>query len=331
MIAKPRMIPLIVEEIDAVLSRIPLFHPKRAQLEEDRRNYMAGYNGEKQIDYHLDSYINGNALYFAGLRLIYENHAFQMDTLIVTPFFLLIIESKNIAGILNFEKDSTQVIREFNGKIQGFKNPIIQVALQRKYLMSWLKKHKFPQFPIIDLVGIADRRTIIKTTSDNRKIFEKLIHADVLEEKINRFESAYTTKQLNNRQLQKLHQLLLREDTPAPPSILKFHGIEQKELIPGNQCLNCKQYPLIRIANKWYCQKCRTYSKNVHINSIKDFFLIISTTITNKLCREFLMIDNPDIAKRVLTSLNLPTSGSNKNRQYHRPKDVQHWIQRQRS
>ncbi|WP_147534981.1 hypothetical protein [Bacillus marasmi] len=54
---KPRQIPLIVEEIDAVLSRLQPFHPKRAQLEDEKRNYMSGYYGERQIDYFLDAYI----------------------------------------------------------------------------------------------------------------------------------------------------------------------------------------------------------------------------------------------------------------------------------
>ncbi|MGJ7920743.1 nuclease-related domain-containing protein [Neobacillus sp. LXY-4] len=329
--AKPRLIPLIVEEIDAVLSRIPLFHPKRAQLEEERRNYMAGYNGEKQIDHYLDSYINGNYLYFADLRLIFENHAFQMDTLIVTPFFLVIIESKNIAGILTFEKDSTQVIREYNGKLQGFKNPIVQVKRQKKLLTAWLKKHKFPPIPIVDLVGVADRRTIIKTSSDNRQIFQKLIYADVLEEKIKTYEDGYTKKQLSARQITKLHKLLLEEHTPALPSILKFHSIDVSELIKGIQCPICKQFSLVRQVKNWFCVKCKIYSKNAHKKAIVDYFLLISPSVSNKNLREFILVNSRHIVKKLLQSLNLPTSGSNKNRQYHRPKDVQHWIQRQRS
>ncbi len=322
MIAKRRQIPLIVFEIDAILRRLDLFHPKRAALLEDRRIYMAGYNGEKQIDYHLESYNKGNSHFFADLRLIIENCPFQMDNLIVTINFLIIIETKNIAGTLTFEKDSSQMIRELNGNIQGFKNPIIQVAKQKRRLIAWLKKNKFPSIPIIDLVGIADRRTIIKTTPDNRQIFEKLIHADMLEEKINQLEARYATPQLNTRQINKLNQLLLKEHTPAPPSILKKHGILESELTKGNQCINCEHYPLIRISKKWYCRNCKSYSKTAHIKGVHDYFLIISTTITNKLCREFLLVESPTVAKRILWSLKLKTSGSNKNRIYHRPQNL---------
>lgn len=318
-----RKVPQIVHEIDAALSRMHMFHQKRSILEEARRNYMSGYNGERQIDYYLKNYKRENCLFFAGLRLEINDQAFQIDSLILTPYFILIIESKNIAGTLTFEKDSTQVIRELNGSTQGFKNPIIQVARQRKLLLAWLKKHKIPPIPILDLVGIADRRTIIQTTPDNFAIYKKLIYADVLEDKIEAIEAYYSEQKLNSRQIQKLNKLFIKEHTPAPPSILRTYGIDGSGLIKGIRCLHCQQFPLFRIAKQWYCRKCKSYSKNAHKQAIQDYFLLISITMTNKQCREFLQIDNPDTVKKILRCLNLPTTGSKKTRLYHRPKDLQ--------
>lgn len=318
----PRQIPHIVHEIDAVLSRMHPFNPKRSILEEVRRNFMSGYNGEKQIDYFLKTFNKENCFIFAGIRLEMNGQAFQIDTMIVTPFFILIIESKNIAGILTFEKDSTQVTRELNGNIQGFKNPIVQVARQRRLLLAWIKKFKFPEIPVIDLVGIADRRTIVKTTSDNRQIFNKLIYADVLEDKFENLEAMFTTKQLTTRQQHKLNKLLLEQHTPAPPSILKTYGISDEEIIKGVQCPICKQFHMIRQVRRWFCCSCCLYSRNAHRTTIRDYFLIYSTTISNQQCRDFLQIDNCNISKKILTGLNLPTSGSNKTRLYHRPKDL---------
>lgn len=322
MIAKVRQIPKIIKEIDAVLNGLPNFHPKRPVLEGDRKNYMTGYRGELQVDYHLESIDNDNLLIFADIRLIHQNQAFQMDTLIVSPHFLLIIESKNIAGTLTFEKDSTQMIRELEGKKQGFKNPLIQVARQKEQLIGWLKKRKFPIIPVEDLVGIADRRTVIITTDDNRDIFKKLIHVDLLKEKIKQFEAIHTQNPLNKKQLQRLKNLLLKEHTPAPPSILKTHNIDETELFNGVQCPNCNSFPLIRQNQSWYCQKCKTYSKNAHKKTIYDYFLTRREMISNKQCRELLLLDSPDIPKKLLMRMNLPTTGTTKNRLYHRPRDL---------
>ncbi|WP_246141107.1 hypothetical protein [Bacillus marasmi] len=153
------------------------------------------------------------------------------------------------------------------------------------------------------------------------QIFNKLFYADVIEDEIIQLERMYQQVQLTPKQLQKLKHTLLKKHTPAPPSILKKHGISIVELLLGVRCPNCGQYHLIRIARKWYCDKCLTYSKVAHQEGIRDYLLIISETITNKECREFLKIECPNLAKRILTRMNLPTTGANKNRLYHRPQN----------
>jgi hypothetical protein len=319
-----RKIPEIVLEIDAILNRLPPYHPKRPLLEDERRSYLKGFYGEKQIDRYLKNLESDYYSIIRGIRLVYQSEAFQMDTLIVTRFFLLIIESKNIGGILEFEKDSKQVIRKLEGKIQGYKNPIIQVERQKNLLIRWLKKNGFPPIPVLDLVGIADRRTIITTTDDNRQIFQKLFHADCLVEKIKQFEAQYTTEKLNTRKLIKLNQLLLNEHTPAPPSILRKYQIDPSELSKGCQCPNCKNHPLVRQCYKWFCNRCKAYVKDAHKQGVFDYFLIIAHTFSSKQIREFLLTgsDSRYMIHKLLTRLNLPTSGANKNRLYHRPQDL---------
>lgn len=322
MFLNDRKIPEIVLEIDAILNRLSPLHPKRHLLEDERRPYLKGFYGEKQIDRHLKNLEGETFSIIRGIRLVHQNEAFQMDTLIVTRFFILIIESKNIGGILEFEKDSKQVIRKWEEKIQGFKNPIIQVERQKNLLIRWLRMNKFPSIPVLDLVGIADRRTVILTTDDNRQIFQKVIHADCLVGKIKQLEAQYPTEKLSTRQLNKLNQLLLKEHTPAPPSILKKYQIDPSELIKGGQCPICKKFPLIRQCHKWFCRQCEDYFQDAYKQGVMDYFLIISPTITNIQLRDFLLIDSPKLAQYLLTRMNLPTSGANKNRLYQRPQDI---------
>lgn len=323
MIEKPRTIPLIIAEIDAILERLSNIHYIRQILEEKRKNFFTGYRGELQIDYHLKTLDMDKFIILTDLRLVYQNQTFQIDTLIISPYFVVIIESKNIAGTLIFEKNSSQVIRELEGKSQGFQNPLVQVKRQKLLLNHLLKKHNIPSIPIEDLVGIAERKTIIVTSPDNLVIFEKLVHADMLLNKINKFEAAHTQKPMEPNQIKKLVKLLLKLHTPAPPSILKTYGIAEFELIKGPQCPLCKKFPLQRQAGSWYCRSCETYSKDAHKQAIYDYFLIISLTITNKKCREFLLLDSHDVAKKLLSRMKLPVTGINRYRIYHRPKKFQ--------
>lgn len=321
MIIKERKIPLKIKEINEILNRLPVNHPKRTLLEEEVKSRWKGYRGEKQVDYHLEFLDSEKYLIFNNIRLIFKKHAFQIDTLIMTPFFLLITEIKNISGEIYFEKGSNQVIRKIEDKEDGFQNPILQVSKQRQLLQLWLRKHRFPDIPVEDLVVFSDRKTIIKTTKDNYQIFNKVIFADVLVDKINQFKRIYSHEALNSKQLQKLKKLILKEHTPEPPSALQKFGIMRSELRLGSQCLECHQFYLIRQKNKWFCPKCQSNSKKSHIKAIYDYFLIVNTTISNKQCREFLLIESPNTAKKLLKAMNLPTSGSNKNRVYHRPLD----------
>lgn len=322
MIIKERQIPLRIKEINALLNRLSAFHPKRSKLEEELKNRWTGYRGETQTDYYLEFLDNENYLIFNGLRLVHQKHAFQIDTLIISLFFILIIEIKNISGTISFEKNSSQVTRKFDDKEQGFQNPLVQVNQQKKQLAAWLKKQKLPSIPIEDLVVFSDRKTILKTTNDNYHIFKKILYADTLVEKMKQFEAIHKWGSISGKHLQKLKKLLLKEHTPAPPTLLQSYGINKSELMLGVQCPNCLKFPLIRLSQKWYCTKCHTYSKNSHKQAIIDYFLIVDVTISNTQCREFLMIESPDMTKKLLLRMKLPTSGSNKNRLYQRPPDL---------
>jgi hypothetical protein len=315
-----RKIPNRIKEINALLPRLSPLHPKRPRIEEELKFRWKGHRGELQVDYHLEFLEKENYYILNGLRLLHKDHAFQIDSLIFTQSFPIIVEIKDISGEITFEKKSEQVIRKLNDKEDGFQNPLIQVRKQSQLFDAWLKDHKLPAMNLVELVVYSDRKTIIKT--DNRDLYNKVLFADQLVDKIKKLEAQYQNlSPISKKDMQKLKKTLIKEHTPPPPSILQFYGIDKSELILGIQCPNCKQFPLQRKKRKWYCPKCLNYFKLLHKQTILDFFFIIGTTITNKQCREFLLFDSPDIAKKFLQSMKLPTSGANKNRVYHRPLD----------
>jgi hypothetical protein len=71
-----------------------------------------------------------------------------------------------------------------------------------------------------------------------------------------------------------------------------------------------------KIRGGWICIHCDHKSKEAHILSLIDYILLISPTITNKQARFFLLVESHSITKKLLTSLNLQCSGSNRNREY---------------
>ncbi|WP_043932696.1 hypothetical protein [Bacillus sp. EB01] len=54
MVVLERAVPMIVLMLTALLRRISPTHHKRSEIEEALRTHLAGYNGEKAVDFFLN-------------------------------------------------------------------------------------------------------------------------------------------------------------------------------------------------------------------------------------------------------------------------------------
>jgi len=50
---KEKQITIRIQTLEALLRRIPSDHPKRVLIENEYSKRMAGYKGEKSLDYYL--------------------------------------------------------------------------------------------------------------------------------------------------------------------------------------------------------------------------------------------------------------------------------------
>jgi hypothetical protein len=89
-----------------------------------------------------------NYLIFHDLRLKNTEYYFQIDSLILSPYFALIIEVKNIAGTLHFDPVFDQLIRKLYDTEQGLPDPLSQVRKQTNQLYKWIEAHNIPILPI---------------------------------------------------------------------------------------------------------------------------------------------------------------------------------------
>ncbi len=109
--------PLKMLQLEALLRRLPVDHNKRSNITEDLRKSKAGIKGERSLDYYLTDLPLTNTYVLYDLRLPNTTgHFFQIDVLIITNYYLLILEVKNIAGTLFFDQTFNQLIRTKNGE-----------------------------------------------------------------------------------------------------------------------------------------------------------------------------------------------------------------------
>jgi hypothetical protein len=320
LIAKTRTVPLRIQIDEALLRRLPKNHPKRPVVKEDLWKRSAGYSGEENLDYHL-KFLNSSTTYtvFHDIRLRNGQNYFQIDTLLLSSTFILIIEVKNLYGTLFFDKNFNQLIRTLNNKEEGFPNPISQVSRQQIQLENWVANHQFPKVPIDYLIAINDSRTIIKTDMENSWILEKVCHTEHIINKIAQVEKLYLEEKFTPKDSQKMSSLLIKKHTNKHEDISQLYGINKEQLITGVQCQACNSIPMERQYGTWYCQACNSHSKDAHIQTMQDYFLLFNSTITNPQLRQFLHIPSKYTASRILASLNLLSSGKGKGRVYSQP------------
>lgn len=315
LIVKSRKIPLKIRKLEALLRRLPQAHPKRKVIEEDLAKSAAGYKGEQSLDYYLSFLPESEYFIFQDLRLFEKNHYFQLDTLILSPSFFLILEVKNISGTLTFDQTFHQLIRTVNGVEEVFPDPIQQVRHQQFQFQNWLKSNHCPLVPVDSLVVISNPHTQIKT-SGNSKPQLPVIHSTSLLDKVNRLKEIYKEEILLKKDIRKLCKLLKKHDSPSNPEILERYQISKSDLLTGVLCTRCRAIPMDRKSGKWICPNCSFFSKDAHISALADYSLLVHSAITNEEAREFLHLSSRSIAHHLLMQMNIPYSGTTKGRAY---------------
>ncbi|WP_409273872.1 nuclease-related domain-containing protein [Neobacillus sp. SCS-31] len=319
MIALERVIPLIILMLEALLRRLPSGHSRRKEVEESLRTQKAGYNGEKSVDYYLNFLDKEKFMIFKGLRLKNNGFFFQIDTLLITPFFALILEIKNWGGEIHFDKNFCQVFQEKDGKTAVYTNPISQARLQTLRLREWLKKNNFSDIPIEFLVVMSNNSSKLKADTGYYEVFKKVIHEIRLVEIVSEIEKQHKKEYLSLNEFKKLKKNILSKHTPHRPDILKNFTISTTEILPGIHCSTCLSFSMKLHYGRCHCSQCGNPSVTAHLEAIKDYFLLISPNLTNSELNRFLKLDNDKKAYWILTSMNLPYTGTKRGRVYHEP------------
>ena len=301
--------------LEALIRRLPSSHPLQPILNSDHKKIKTGYNGEHRVLSSLKALPEKEYLIFHDLRLLATPYPFQMDILILTPYFILILEIKNIAGEIYFDHTFNQLIRtKSDGKAEAFDDPILQVNRQRHQLLEWLKSKTYTKLPVETLVVSANSSAIVRAS--NTHLNRKVIRKDFILLKIAEFKEAYNKKILSPKALKKISTLFIKEHTPYLPNLLEIYKIPAESLQTGVYCPTCFTFSMERRLRKWICRTCMTPSYDAHISALQDYVFLIKPTITNGECRHFLQLQSPAIAKHLLHSLHLAHSGHTKGRIY---------------
>lgn len=319
MLFKDRSKSLRIKKLEVFQRRLIQNHPKLLTITDELGGRLAGHHGEQSNDYFLKPFLSKGYTVLHDLRLAAHDSFFQIDTLLISARYILILEVKYITGTLHFDH-LNQVIRvRDDGSEEAFQNPIFQVKRQRSHLTDWLSRNRVPNLPMHSLVVMSNPRTIIKSLPSHKDLPQYITHSPYLQERIQVFDKMHSVEKLTKKEITKLSKLLVRQHTPDNPDLLKRYQIEEKDIIKGVYCTKCFYMPVVRKNNTWNCPKCSKKDRNLHLPSLEDYALLYGASITNKEFCDFLQIPSRHVAKRILSNMNLPHTGGWKGRTYTLP------------
>lgn len=314
MIAKPFAKTLHADALEALSKRLHKTHPKHSYIRDELMQKNAGDNGEEVVMRELEKLKLSHSFYiFHNISLFSETN-FQIDILLISPYYALILEVKNISGEIEILTNPALLVRtKNNGEINTFKSPVPQLEEYIYQLSQLFNRHKI-NIPVYGAITFAFASSYVKNAPlDNYFLLTNEVRKFIRDINI-------TKPRLSEEELDKLKKWLLYKNSEYNPFPLsKHYSINQLDIITGVACPFCAFIGMKKVCRNWASPRCRNFSKLAHEQTIKDYFLIYKETINNKECRRFFHLSDKHDATRILKSSKLTATGQSRKTQYTMP------------
>lgn len=294
--------PIPLQQLDALISRLPENHPKVPALRQQAVREQRGFNGERKLDYYVarlpDNYSILHDLCFTFMR-----QRTQIDSLIISPYAIYIIEVKNYYGEVTFNTNLKQFIRSNEEQKEGFKYPLTQVEHIKMQLELLLNQHDVDALPIYYFIAFADASTIFNVIGDEEKIGRVVTYVEDIPLRIMQVDHHLSVKKVHPVDESLRNQIattLMRNYEDFTIDILKEFDIHPQDILPGIHCEQCNLLGMKRRRGHWICSHCRSTSKTAHRKALQDYRLLLGSEVTNQTIREFFQVDSRHITKKLL-------------------------------
>lgn len=312
MILENRSKPTPLKKLDAVLPRLSPHSKKENELEVESRLRYKGYIGEIKVDGYINTHFEKQYTILHDITLKIDGKETQIDSIIITPHAIYILEIKNYNGTIIFNTILHQFTRD-DGKIEtGFRHPITQAETNKLKLKHWLYERKLHHVPVHYFVAISEPSTLIRVIGDEKLIAKVVAHGEHIPKKIMQMETQYQKETPAKLQHRKMGAAILKESYDFDFNILGKYGVIRADILPGVHCPKCGFLGMDRRHTNWKCKKCDNKYKYAHLRAIKDYFLLINSSLSNKECRWFLQLHSRSVATRILQNSGLEYNAKRK-------------------
>ncbi|KIL46598.1 hypothetical protein KP77_27250 [Jeotgalibacillus alimentarius] len=289
------------QTLQALVQRIPKHHPGYVRVLEQLSIEEAGLHGELYFDSVASKILTPQSAQLKNLTLTLFKETFQIDSIIVTPQFILITEIKNMVGNLYFNKKGGVLTRMSNGQTSYFTCPLFQVSRHVECISHILKKLNL-KVPVHDLVIYTNNNVEFTVKDSEQEIYEKIHRVEQFTQHYRKMKDS-ASPHLSTTQMKIFCQELLKRNTlPFWKDHVTKTGVIHSDLINGVMCYRCCKIALA-VRNGWRCKACDKRIDNMLYQNIIEYFLIHGPTATTKDITKFLHFANTRSAMHYLVKL----------------------------
>lgn len=300
LIQKSHEVPYNLLSIIAILMRLTDSHPMSSKCHKTAANYYSGYKGELSLDYFIKFIDQKDYIILHDFRLPFMNNYFQIDTLILTPNFIVIIEVKNLSGSIRFNHDMGRLYQYTDQEERFYQDPLLQASSQAYQFKAFLYNLGLSHIPVEPLIVFVNQKASLSEERDKR-----IIYGFQLKQRFDKLKEQYADS--NPVKINAISQKILTHNKPLKLDMLTHLGIQKNELNYGVICPHCLSLPMNRIHGRWFCMVCEKTSRaEAHIRAFYEYALLISTSINNRSARTLLNVGSTHTVQKLLKKLVSP-------------------------
>ncbi|WP_058308640.1 nuclease-related domain-containing protein [Gracilibacillus massiliensis] len=314
MIIKKRTKPESIAYLQRALVRIP---SKRAEINKELQDIEQGYEAEKELDFYLSriGFDSSSNMILQDLRLPAADgfSFFQIDSLILTPAFALIIDVKSLTGQLYFEHHARKFRYHLHGKQYEMTHPITQLEEQKDQLKNWLGD----AYPIYTISALSNQRAQVETDESSAWVHDIVMHFEWIKTKWKEICGKNQDDFFSNSEVTAHAYRLANADCRPQFHYWKKWNLDVSDVRTGVICPLCGKLAMRRLRVTWECPHCKGRDRFAHLNALRDYFALVAPRMTNVECRHFLHLENEHQTRVLLTNHDLLDSrGSTRGRYY---------------
>lgn len=300
--------------IESLATRLTVDDVEFERIQEEIYRVQAGQAGEDKLRYTLSDY-----LFQQDVRIFYDfqcknDHGFshQIDALIVTARFLLIIEVKHLSGTLMYKPDVHEFSRlSHDGNSTNLTNPFDQAYRHQLFLQHYVGS-LCPSLPIRYVVVSTNLRVKLDASLFEFPIF----HVSGLPLFLETLQKQYIVDCGN---LEEIRAHLEKIACRLPVK----RRVSRDRIRNGVLCVACDLKPVMQyVHGSWVCLVCGCRDKEAVWLALQQYRVLIGPQITNREFREFVGIASEEAASKILKRSGMKKIGKNRGTYYIIPENI---------